>query len=128
MATNKILNNFLFDPLQDLHEKMNFGSSYADKNYIDKQNISCKPKPIKSSNPKRPSNPFFLFRKWKWKQISKDYKNIDQAKVSIILGNSWKSLSEYEKEYWREKALQELNKHKQLYPGYKYSPSKKMKK
>lgn len=180
METNKNLNNFLlFDPLKDLHEKMDIGSTvtdcnyidkpkpneflipkrssnhyilfdplkdlhsldrkrqhkkididitYTDPNYIDKQNISCKPKSNNSSIPKRPSNPFILFRKWKWKQISKDYKKTNQSNVSIIIGRSWKNLSENEKEYWKEKAFQELKKHKQLYPNYKYNPKKKINK
>jgi len=72
----------------------------------------------------RPRNAFILFRcdfvaqKKIPASVEPDHRNI-----SRIVGRIWKAMSEADRRPWIEEAKREREKHKELYPQYRYSPS-----
>ena len=72
----------------------------------------------------RPRNAFILFRcdfvaqKKIPASVEPDHRNI-----SRIVGRIWKAMSEEDRRPWVEEAQREREKHKRLYPQYRYSPS-----
>ena len=72
----------------------------------------------------RPRNAFILFRcdfvaqKKIPASVEPDHRNI-----SRIVGRIWKAMSEEDRRPWVEEAKREREKHKRLYPQYRYSPS-----
>jgi hypothetical protein len=72
----------------------------------------------------RPRNAFILFRcdfvaqKRIPASVEPDHRNI-----SRIVGRIWKAMSEADRRPWIEEAKREREKHKKLYPQYRYSPS-----
>lgn len=72
----------------------------------------------------RPRNAFILFRcdfvaqKKVPASVETDHRNI-----SRIVGRIWKAMSDEDRRPWVEKAKRERERHKRLYPQYRYSPS-----
>ena len=72
----------------------------------------------------RPRNAFILFRcdfvaqKKIPASVEPDHRNI-----SRIVGRIWKAMSDEDRRPWIEEAKREREKHKRLYPQYRYSPS-----
>ena len=72
----------------------------------------------------RPRNAFILFRcdfvaqKKIPASVEPDHRNI-----SRIVGRIWKAMSEEDRRPWIEEAKKEREKHKRLYPQYRYSPA-----
>lgn len=72
----------------------------------------------------RPRNAFILFRcdfvaqKKIPASVEPDHRNI-----SRIVGRIWKAMSEEDRRPWIEEAKREREKHKKLYPQYRYAPS-----
>ena len=72
----------------------------------------------------RPRNAFILFRcdfvaqKKIPASVEPDHRNI-----SRIVGRIWKAMSEEDRRPWVEEAKREREKHKKLYPQYRYSPT-----
>ena len=72
----------------------------------------------------RPRNAFILFRcdfvaqKKIPASVEPDHRNI-----SRIVGRIWKAMSDEERRPWVEEARKEREKHKRLYPEYRYSPT-----
>lgn len=46
------------------------------------------------------------------------------SEISREIGQRWRGLSDKEKQYWHDLALQEKERHKLMYPDYKYIPRK----
>ncbi len=72
----------------------------------------------------RPRNAFILFRcdfvaqKKIPASVEPDHRNI-----SRIVGRIWKAMSDEDRRPWIEEARNEREKHKRLYPQYRYSPA-----
>jgi hypothetical protein len=72
----------------------------------------------------RPRNAFILFRcdfvaqKKIPASVEPDHRNI-----SRIVGRIWKAMSDEDRRPWIEEAKREREKHKRLYPQYRYSPA-----
>jgi hypothetical protein len=72
----------------------------------------------------RPRNAFILFRcdfvaqKKIPASVEPDHRNI-----SRIVGRIWKAMSDEDRRPWVEEARKEREKHKRLYPEYRYSPT-----
>jgi HMG (high mobility group) box len=72
----------------------------------------------------RPRNAFILFRcdfvaqKKIPASVEPDHRNI-----SRIVGRIWKAMSDEDRRPWVEEAKKEREKHKRLYPEYRYSPT-----
>jgi HMG (high mobility group) box len=72
----------------------------------------------------RPRNAFILFRcdfvaqKKIPASVEPDHRNI-----SRIVGRIWKAMSDDDRRPWVEEARKEREKHKRLYPQYRYSPT-----
>src|SRR5216683_6117145 len=72
----------------------------------------------------RPRNAFILFRcdfvaqKKIPASVEPDHRNI-----SRIVGRIWKAMSDEDRRPWIEEAKREREKHKRLYPQYRYSPT-----
>lgn len=72
----------------------------------------------------RPRNAFILFRcdfvaqKKIPASVEPDHRNI-----SRIVGRIWKAMSDEDRQPWIEEAKKEREKHKRLYPQYRYSPT-----
>ena len=73
---------------------------------------------------RRPRNAFILFRcdfvaqKKIPASVEPDHRNI-----SRIVGRIWRAMSDEDRRPWIEEAKREREKHKRLYPQYRYSPS-----
>jgi hypothetical protein len=89
---------------------------------------SCKKKSHARKQPQghipRPRNAFILFRcdfvaqKKIPASVEPDHRNI-----SRIVGRIWKAMSDEDRRPWVEEAKKEREKHKRLYPLYRYSPT-----
>jgi len=73
---------------------------------------------------KRPLNAFMLYRKDKQSEIP----TTNHQSVSRIIGAMWKNESADTKAKYNALAQQEREKHRLAYPGYKYSPKKRINK
>lgn len=75
------------------------------------------------TNPPRPPNQFMLFRK---DYVSRNPKSFTgsshQLDINPDVSTAWQKLDLSGKEIWKKKAEEEKERHKLLYPGYKYHP------
>lgn len=72
----------------------------------------------------RPANSFILYRRDKnYEFLSKGIK-MKNNDLSRVLGKSWREESIVVKDYYFRLAQEAVEKHKILYPGYKYKPRK----
>jgi len=85
---------------------------------------SRSPSPGVREQVKRPLNAFMLYRKDKQGEIPTS----NHQSVSRIIGAMWKSESADTKAKYNALAQKEREKHRQAYPGYKYSPKKRINK
>src|SRR5271170_6112227 len=85
---------------------------------------SRSPSPGLREQVKRPLNAFMLYRKDKQGEIPTS----NHQSVSRIIGAMWKSESADTKAKYNALAQKEREKHRQAYPGYKYSPKKRINK
>ncbi|PVU94406.1 hypothetical protein BB561_002563 [Smittium simulii] len=81
----------------------------------------------KAKRTPRPPNSFILYRKDKQEDVIKTNLGVSNKEISIIIGKMWKSESPETKEKYKNLAENEKNKHKKLYPDYKYQPRKSKK-
>ena len=73
----------------------------------------------------RPKNAFILFRTDFVKDRMGNVVERDMRHISRIAGFAWRTLSDAEKEHWRQRADDEKARHGKEHPGYKFSPSKR---
>jgi HMG (high mobility group) box len=85
---------------------------------------SRSPSPGIREQVKRPLNAFMLYRKDKQTEIPTS----NHQSVSRIIGAMWKSESAETKAKYNSLAQKEREKHRLAYPGYKYSPKKRINK
>ncbi|RGB37832.1 hypothetical protein C1646_693716 [Rhizophagus diaphanus] len=74
----------------------------------------------------RPQNLFILYRR----NLSKGLCKINPKSVgksSQVASLLWKSISEREREFWRQLSIIAKEKHNSIYSDYKYEPNKKKK-
>ncbi|KAF9554992.1 hypothetical protein CPC08DRAFT_766286 [Agrocybe pediades] len=71
----------------------------------------------------RPPNAFMLFRSWfvKSRHVSTEVET-NHSTLSKIIGMTWRSLSEEDREEWYTKARTALAEHKLKFPTYAYRP------
>jgi hypothetical protein len=100
------------------------GRSYYDSSYDDEGFDSRSPSPSAREQVKRPLNAFMLYRKDKQGEIPTN----NHQSVSRIIGAMWKSESADTKAKYNALAQKEREKHRLAYPGYKYSPKKRVNK
>ncbi|PBL01477.1 hypothetical protein ARMGADRAFT_879356, partial [Armillaria gallica] len=74
----------------------------------------------------RPPNCYIIFRKdvVAKKLIPKGAEH-DSRHLSRIIGELWQKLPEEERRYYHQRAAEELENHKILYPNYVYQPQKR---
>ena len=75
---------------------------------------------------KRPANSFMIWAKKNRTKISKENPILNNAQISKLLGQQWKTLSNEEKQICKDKAKQVKQEHKIQFPNYKYRPKKKI--
>ena len=75
---------------------------------------------------KRPANIFMIWAQTYRKKIFEDNTTLNNAEISKLLGQQWKTLSNKEKQIYKDKAEQVKEEHKIQFPNYKYRPEKKI--
>jgi hypothetical protein len=75
---------------------------------------------------KRPENSFMVWSKEMRPKIYKNNPKINNANISIFLGQIWSNMSELQKKPYKQKSIILNLEHKRLYPNYKYEPQKKI--
>lgn len=75
---------------------------------------------------KRPANIFMIWAQTYRKKIFEDNTTLNNAEISKLLGQQWKTLSNEEKQIYKDKAEQVKQEHKIQFPNYKYRPEKKI--
>ncbi|KAK7470715.1 hypothetical protein VKT23_002137 [Stygiomarasmius scandens] len=72
----------------------------------------------------RPPNAFMLYRSdlLKSKVIPAHAEKRQQA-LSKVAGQCWQMLEKEKKDYWKDQAAKELERHQKLYPDYKFNPT-----
>ncbi|KAK0464175.1 hypothetical protein IW261DRAFT_1524348 [Armillaria novae-zelandiae] len=74
----------------------------------------------------RPPNSYIIFRKdIVAKKLIPKAAEHDSRHLSRIIGEMWNKLPEAEKRYYQQRAEEELQNHKILYPNYVYQPQKR---
>jgi len=76
----------------------------------------------------RPSNSFILFRKDYSARIRAQSLNMTVVKVSAIVGQAWKKQPSSVLQFFEILSMVSYQRHKVMYPNYKYVPRKKGKK
>ena len=82
-----------------------------------------------SSSPdhiKRPSNSFMLWAQDNRNKLSKDNPTLTNAEISKLLGQKWNTLSNTEKQIYKDKSMRVKQEHKTQYPDYIYRPKHKL--
>lgn len=93
---------------------------------------SCKSHRRNSSHIPRPRNAFILFRQhFHYELFPKNGSMLStlgsfktNSEISREIGQRWRGLPPKEKQYWHDLAQREKEKHKLMYPDYKYIPRK----
>lgn len=93
---------------------------------------TCKSQRRNSSHIPRPRNAFILFRQHFHYELFPKNENMlsklgsfkTNSEISREIGHRWRRLSSKEKQHWRDLALLEKERHKLMYPDYKYIPRK----
>ena len=75
---------------------------------------------------KRPPNSFMLWAQTNRPILSAENSSLTNSKISTLLGQQWKTLSNDEKKSYKDKAEQVKQEHKIQFPNYKYRPEKKI--
>src|SRR5271169_2914469 len=101
------------------------GRTYYDSPVFDDDGYDSRsPSPGLREQVKRPLNAFMLYRKDKQAEIP----TTNHQSVSRIIGAMWKSESAETKARYNTLAQKERELHRLNYPGYKYSPKKRINK
>ena len=80
----------------------------------------------KTQHIKRPSNSFILWTQDNRSSLIKENPILNNAAISKLLGQQWKTLSNETKQIYKDKAEQVKQEHKIQFPNYKYRPEKKI--
>lgn len=113
----------LYMPLPRSHPMQ--GRPYFDASVFEgNQYDSRSPSPSIREQVKRPLNAFMLYRKDKQAEIPTS----NHQSVSRIIGAMWKNESADIKAKYNTLAQKERENHRRAYPGYKYSPKKRINK
>lgn len=80
----------------------------------------------KKQHIKRPANSFMLWAQKNRPILSAENSSLTNSKISTLLGQQWKTLSNDEKKSYKDKAEQVKQEHKIQFPNYKYRPEKKI--
>ena len=75
---------------------------------------------------KRPANSFMIWAQTYRKKVFEANTTLNNAEISKLLGQQWKTLSNEEKQIYKDKAEQVKEEHKIQFPNYKYRPEKKI--
>lgn len=75
---------------------------------------------------KRPANSFMIWAQTYRKKVFEANTTLNNAEISKLLGQQWKTLSNETKQIYKDKAEQVKQEHKMIYPNYKYSPKTKI--
>lgn len=100
------------------------GRTFYESPVFEDEEYERSPSPGGREQVKRPLNAFMLYRKDKQTEIPTS----NHQSVSRIIGAMWKSESADVKAKYNGLAQKERERHRQLYPGYKYSPKKRINK
>lgn len=73
---------------------------------------------------RRPPNAFLIFRSEVWNTIKNDsqYHERNNRDISCIAGDAWRELPDDERDEYRRLAAEAKEKHKKMYPHYKFCP------
>ncbi|CAG8827875.1 40024_t:CDS:1 [Gigaspora margarita] len=81
----------------------------------------------KTKDPPRPQNSFVLFRRdfeVKYRLLHKDEKIVSK-KISSLAAKSWNIQPPSVKSFFKQLEFKAFNKHKEMFPDYRYQPNKK---
>ncbi|KAF0414352.1 MATA-HMG [Gigaspora margarita] len=81
----------------------------------------------KTKDPPRPQNSFVLFRRdfeVKYRLLHKDEKIVSK-KISSLAAESWNIQPPSVKSFFKQLEFKAFNKHKEMFPNYRYQPNKK---
>lgn len=117
-------------PVQDSASIGNTDTSSAYS--TNSQPCSCKSHRRNSSHIPRPRNAFILFRQHFHYELFFQNESMlntlgsfkTNSEISREIGQRWRGLPPKDKQYWHDLAQQEKEKHKLMYPDYKYIPRK----
>ena len=79
----------------------------------------------KKEHVKRPMNAFMVWSVSQRKLLSKEQPKLHNTELSKKLGQMWKSLTEEEKQHFKEQADLIKSQHREKYPDYKYRPKRR---
>ncbi|CAG8828524.1 29503_t:CDS:2, partial [Gigaspora margarita] len=80
-----------------------------------------------NNDPPRPQNSFVLFRRdfeAKYRLFHKGEK-IGSKKISSLAAESWNAKPPFVRSFFKQSEFEALNKHKKMFPHYRYRPNKK---
>ena len=80
----------------------------------------------KKQHIKRPANSFMIWTQDNRTKLFNENSTLNNAAISKLLGQKWNTLSNKEKQIYKDKAEQVKQEHKIQYPNYKYRPEKKI--
>lgn len=89
------------------------------------QDTSKPSKRNKKEHVKRPMNAFMVWSVSQRKLLSKEQPKLHNTELSKKLGQMWKSLTEEEKQHFKEQADLIKSQHREKYPDYKYRPKRR---
>ncbi|KAJ3313049.1 hypothetical protein HDV04_002337 [Boothiomyces sp. JEL0838] len=78
-----------------------------------------------SSEPKKPLNSFFHYRKAKKQEIVEKYNITKSHEISRKAAELWANESKQVRDYFQQVSMDEHNKFKELYPDYDWQPWKR---
>jgi hypothetical protein len=77
----------------------------------------------KSNKPRRPQNAFMMWSSQGARlRVSQNNPGMQNAHVSKLLGQIWRSMNPDEKQAWKVKAKAAAEQHKKEHPNYRYGP------
>ncbi|CAG8603652.1 376_t:CDS:2 [Dentiscutata erythropus] len=93
-------------------------------NEVDKAtNLSNLEKLSPEDRTPRPPNAFILYRRHKQPEVTRDYGNISNAKISKILATLWRNETDDVKHHWQKMADRKKMEHMLAHPGYECESS-----
>ena len=80
----------------------------------------------KEQHIKRPANSFMIWTQDNRTKLFNENSTLNNAEISKLLGQKWNTLSNKEKQIYKDKAEQVKKEHKRKYPDYIYRPKHKL--
>ena len=112
-------------PTSPQSERCPHSSSGPETDTLQHQDASKPSKRSKKEHVKRPMNAFMVWSVSQRKLLSKEQPKLHNTELSKKLGQMWKSLTEEEKQHFKQQADLIKSQHREKYPDYKYRPKRR---